>query len=89
MLAETSVVKRSRVWYLLPIFFDLIGGIIAHVALRNDDPKTARNCLYLGFILTGLWISFIVILAVIVGTDASLVPIVDSERCIVRYRYCA
>ena len=79
MLAETSVVKRSRVWYLLPIFFDIIGGIIAYVALRNDDPKKARNCLYLGFILTGLWIAVSVILVVMVGIDETgFVPIVSS-----------
>jgi FtsH-binding integral membrane protein len=43
---------RSRAWYLVPIFFGLIGGIIAYFAIRRDDPQKARNCLYLGIILT-------------------------------------
>ena len=43
--------KRSKRWYLLPIFFHIIGGIISYYALRNDDKKLAQNCLKLGVIL--------------------------------------
>ena len=42
---------RSNWWYLLPIFLGIIGGIIAYFALRNDDRKKAKKCLYLGLIL--------------------------------------
>ena len=35
----------------MPIFMGLIGGIIAYFVLRHDDPKKAKNCLYLGIIL--------------------------------------
>jgi len=42
---------RSNFWFLLPIFLSLIGGIIAYFVLRHDDPKKAKNCLYLGIIL--------------------------------------
>jgi uncharacterized membrane protein YeaQ/YmgE (transglycosylase-associated protein family) len=42
---------RSNAWFLLPIFLGLIGGVIAFFILRNDDPKKAKNCLYLGIIL--------------------------------------
>lgn len=42
---------RSNFWFLLPIFLGLIGGIIAYFVLRNDDPKKAKNCLYLGIVL--------------------------------------
>ena len=42
---------RSNAWFLLPIFLGLIGGIIAFFILRNDDPKKAKNCLYLGIAL--------------------------------------
>ena len=38
-------------WYLLPIFVGLIGGIIAYLVLRRDDPKKAKKCLYVGIIL--------------------------------------
>ena len=43
---------RSRLWYLVPIFFGLIGGIIAYFAIRRDDPQKARKCLWVGIILT-------------------------------------
>ena len=34
---------RSRAWYLVPIFFGLIGGIIAYFAIRRDDPQKAKE----------------------------------------------
>ena len=43
--------ERSNWWYLVPIFLGLIGGIIAYFALRNDDRRKAKNCLFLGIIL--------------------------------------
>ena len=47
----------------MPILFSLIGGIIAYFAIRRDDPKKAKNCLYLGLILTGIGIVVNVFLA--------------------------
>ena len=45
---------RSRLWYLVPIFFGLIGGIIVYFAIRRDDPQKARKCLWVGIILTAI-----------------------------------
>lgn len=45
---------RSRWWYILPLFFTIIGGIISYFAIRHDDPKKARNCLILGIILAAI-----------------------------------
>ena len=44
--------RRSNAWFLLPIFFSWIGGIIAYFVLKQDDPVKAKNCLYLGIALT-------------------------------------
>lgn len=44
--------KRSPLWYALPLNFLIIGGIIAHFAIKKDDPKLARRCLILGILLT-------------------------------------
>ena len=44
--------RKSRWWYLLPIFFGIIGGIIAYLILKDDDRELAKNCLYLGIVLT-------------------------------------
>ena len=45
---------RSRWWYLVPIFFGLIGGIIAYFAIRRDDPQKAKKCLWVGIFLTAI-----------------------------------
>ena len=55
--------SRSNWWYIVPIIFSLIGGIIAYFAIRRDDPKKEKNCLYLGLILTGIGIVINVFLA--------------------------
>jgi len=47
---------RSNWWYLLPIFFGIIGGIIAYFAIRKDDRIKAKKCLYLSLILLAIGI---------------------------------
>ena len=51
---------RSNWWFLLPILFGIIGGIIAYFVLRSDDPKKAKNCLLLSIVLfvIGIGIQF-------------------------------
>jgi hypothetical protein len=53
---------RSNVWFLLPILFGIIGGIIAFFILRQDDPHKAKNCLYLGILFMVIGIIFNVII---------------------------
>jgi hypothetical protein len=52
---------RSKVWYLLPIFFHLIGGAIVFFVIRNDDYQKAKRCLVLGGVLlvVNLLIAFV------------------------------
>ncbi len=50
--------ERSNWWFLLPILLGLIGGVIAYFVLRHDDPKKAKNCLYLGIVLAVIGIVF-------------------------------
>ena len=54
--------KRSWVWFLLPVFIQVIGGIIAYYALRPDEPRMAKDCLYIGITLTTLNVGVFVIL---------------------------
>lgn len=58
---------RSRWWYLLPIFLEAIGGVIAYFVLRGDDPAKARNCLLLGVILFVLHVMLAVSLGFVTG----------------------
>jgi len=62
---------RSNVWFLLPIFFGLIGGIVAFFILRQDDLPKAKNCLYLGIV----FMIFGVILNILIAPS---VPGLDS-----------
>ena len=68
MSTETTK-NRSGAWYLLPIFLTIIGGVIAYCVIKDDDPKKAKNCLYLGIILTGIGIGFTVISSVMLTSE--------------------
>ncbi len=59
--------QRSGAWYLLPIFFSWLGGLIAWAVIRDDDPKKAKNCLIIGIILT--------VVPIIIGIILIVVPI--------------
>ena len=69
-----EVRRRSSLWFLLPIFFSIIGGVIAYFIIKDDDPHKAKNCLLLGIILTA--ISF-AIFAVPILIGISLLPHFD------------
>ena len=66
-----QVKRRSSFWFLLPIVFNVIGGIIAYFIIKEDDPRKAKNCLYLGMILTAIPI-LLIILPLLIGI--SLMP---------------
>ncbi|MDB4342320.1 zinc ribbon domain-containing protein [Nitrosopumilus sp.] len=55
--------KPSAAWYLLPIFFSVIGGIISWACIRDRDPRMAKNNLVLGILLTVIPIIIGVVLA--------------------------
>ena len=42
----------SNWWYLLPIIFGIIGGIIAWFRFRKTDPSKARKFMISGLLLT-------------------------------------
>jgi len=50
--------KPSRVWYLVPLFFGLLGGLVGYFAVKDGDRDMASNLLVLG-----VFVSFVVILA--------------------------
>jgi len=43
--------KRPYLWYLLPLFLGIIGGVIAYFILKNE-PKERKICLLIGGIHT-------------------------------------
>ena len=59
---------RSNWWYLVPIIFDGIpGGVVAYFAIRYDDPRKAKNCLYLGIIITAIGVAGYLIIFVVMS----------------------
>ena len=58
----------SKVWYLVPIFFGIIGGLVMYLVLKDEDRKMAKKGLVLGIILTV--VSFVI--GIIIGISAVL-----------------
>jgi len=56
--------KISNWWYLLPVIFNIIGGIIAWAANKKHDPKKAKSFLLVGIIL------FVLCIVVIIGSSS-------------------
>ncbi len=52
-LIVSTIKSKSILYYLLPAFFAIIGGIIAMIILRKSDPKKGRNCVIVGIISSG------------------------------------
>ena len=52
--------QSSAAWYLLPVFFSIIGGAISYLCLRKQDPPRARKTLILGALLSILPILMLV-----------------------------
>ena len=68
--------RRSWAWYLLPIFVQIIGGIIAYFALKPDEPRMAKDCLYIGITLTAINIgTFLIILGIGISFEDAFSPI--------------
>lgn len=66
-----EVKRRSAWWFLLPILFNVIGGVIAYFVIKEDDMKRAKDCLLLGIILTAIGLALFFIPLVI---GISLMP---------------
>jgi hypothetical protein len=60
--SPTETEEPTGFWYLVPIFFALIGGIVAYVGLKDEDEDMANTCLIFGFVVSALWILLGVIL---------------------------
>jgi len=41
----------TKLWYLVPLFFGIFGGIIGYVAVKDEDIEMAKNILFFGCII--------------------------------------
>jgi len=55
--------SETKLWYLVPLFFGLLGGIISYIGLRDRDDDMAYLCLSFGFGITVL--EFIILTVVL------------------------
>jgi hypothetical protein len=55
--------KTSRAWWLMPVFFGWLGGLVAYFALRQDYRVKAKRMLWLGIGFTIFWFLFAVVVA--------------------------
>jgi len=53
----------SSLWYLVPLFFGFIGGIVAWAVNKDRDPKKARKMMIFGI----LWTVLIFVLSILFG----------------------
>jgi hypothetical protein len=50
---ETEFIEKPTVlWYFVPFFFGIIGGIIAYVATKDEDKEMADSLLIFGIVWT-------------------------------------
>ena len=55
----------SKAWYLLPIFFGLIGGLIMFFVLKDEDRRMAKKGAVVGIILTVVYTGVAVVAPII------------------------
>ena len=63
--AAPVIESVSGAWWLLPIFFTWLGGLIAWAVTKARDPKKARSMLIWGIILTFIYGILVTILIVV------------------------
>jgi hypothetical protein len=56
--SEPVTLSPSAWWYLLPLFFGILGGIIAYVYVKDGDSEMAKDLFLVGVIPTIIIIIF-------------------------------
>jgi hypothetical protein len=51
--------RVSGAWWLAPIFFGLIGGLIAWAVVKATDSRVARNMLIVGVVSSFVWFAIV------------------------------
>jgi hypothetical protein len=65
-MSKSPSQEKSRIWYILPLFLSIIGGLIAYFSIRHDDPSKAKNCLWLGIILFVSYVGYYIVFSIMI-----------------------
>lgn len=49
---SNSIARPSALWYLVPFFFGIIGGIVGYVGTKDEDQGMADGLLFFGIVWT-------------------------------------
>jgi hypothetical protein len=72
--AAPVITSVSGWWWLLPIFFTWLGGLIAWAVTKARDPKKAKSMLIWGIVLTfiyGIIMTVVIIILAVLGYTLS------------------
>ena len=59
---ELESARHDQLWYLAPVLFSIVGGLIAYLAMKDRDKTMAETCLVLGFFVFLGWFFFLFVL---------------------------
>jgi hypothetical protein len=65
VVTAPTIQSVSGWWWLLPIFFLWLGGLIAWAVNKSKDPRKSKSMLVWGIVLTVIWMVLVVILVIV------------------------
>ena len=62
-----SAQKHTELWYLVPLLFNIVGGVVGYLAIKRDDKPMANRLLIIGIVMFGLGLSAAFIVPFMIG----------------------
>lgn len=55
IFVDKPQMRPTGLWYLVPFFFGIIGGLVGYVAVKDEDKGMANELLIFGLVMTALF----------------------------------
>ena len=69
--------NRSWIWFLLPVFAGILGGVISYFAVKTSSLRMAKDCMYIG-IATSILPMLLLVSMIIFGISISEFSKIDD-----------